>query len=610
MRHDQQYLVVPTEEVSEEDEAGFDANVVYSRWLRGDFTIVPGATPYFEYWDVAVILALFCTALVVPFEVALIDADTPDALQWIGRTLDAIFTIDVVINFNVAYTLNEGQAVEKRPVLIAKTYMAVPFSNRFNAGWFWLDSITIIPWHWFFSDMRWKSVKAFRFLRLYQMFRLARVIKLFKRWHTQVGFSLALMQLWGTMMLTLGLVHWLACTWSHIAIFSEDYGEALHDTWLADTYLSKKKDISEISVYETYGLALYFCSVVLTTVGFGDIVPRNRVETKLMTATVFLTGLTWAFVVASVVDVVTHTDVYKDMFKVTMDNMNTLMRTRDVPMELQLRVRRHLHESYQMHRERHNMETIKWLSSGLQGELAIASGVDKVCDCIWYLRGSDQAVWLVEIAQFFQSFMFSPQEFLIDRGSSVSVVQKGSLVYKGKVLMRGGVVGEDMILITDALKCTVCPRALTVVEIMSLQRKHLMQVCEKHPDLNMRIRRAQIRLAVSRAIIWSANRLRYSRFDDTKMTLVDVCVKGGLLKGMHGWVEAENLHKMRSAEGTIQGLMLEELKSIKNMVKDIHEQQVHVKYRMDVAEQKIQLGVVPTGQHPPAWKCFSGIPQI
>merc|ERR1712187_194955 len=169
-------------------------------------------------------------------------------------------------------------------------------------------------------------------------------------------------------------------------------------------------------------------------------------------------------------------------FNQLMDDLNCVLENRCLHQSLRRRLRKHLHEAFFVHRQRHQQETIKWLSAGLQGELALESGMDKVCNCVWYLQNLDSAV-LVEIAQRFEADMFSPNEFIIDK-FSVSVIRKGTCYHRGKILTRDSAIGIDMILDTEMLKDSVCPKTITYVEVMTLSRDALGDVCAKHKDFS------------------------------------------------------------------------------------------------------------------------------
>jgi len=482
-------------------------NSCYGRWMEGKFTIIPEDNPFIDMWDIVVIVALCSTAVLLPYEVALI-TNPPIKLYILDKTIDLIFCVDMIFNFNVAYTTSDSgahAAYERSPIKIAKNYMAVPFSNNLQSGWFWPDLLTVIPWEVLGSVNGLKTVRLVRVLRLIRMLRLVRVMKLFRRWHTHTGFAFALVKVVRTTMSTLLLVHWLACFWAHLGKNPGDYEEGMTTSWLIEI-VGDNEDVGQLSTFKIYNRSLYFCTVVLTTVGFGDITPMNDVEYIAMIFTIFVTGLTWAWVVAIVVNVINNMDIYGSTFNQTMDDLNLLMRTRSVQPSLRLRIRKHLYESQHVHRMRHQLATTTWLSASLQGELAMQSGVGEVIDCIWYLRRLQPQV-LIEIALHFKPDLFSPNEYIMDQ-HSVTVIRKGSCMKNGKIMSRNDVIGEDMILATDYLKDTSCPRSITYLEVMTLSKDGLMSVCMKYPEFDQRLRKAQVKLALWRAFTRTAARIR------------------------------------------------------------------------------------------------------
>jgi len=480
----------------------------YARWAAGYFTILPEDNKRVDAWDVIVILALCFTALVLPFEVSLLDL-IPPRLYIMDKCVDAIFSVDMILNFNMAFASNDhtGHACyEKTPCMIAKNYMSIPFTKGMTAGWFWPDLVTIIPFELLpagvlaGADMR--SVRLVRVLRLVRMLRLVRVVKLFKRWHTHVGFSFALVKLVRCVGVTMLLVHWLACSWAHIGCHPADYMdfEGSHvKSWISEISAGYHEKLSDLSTFEIYTMSVYFCTVVLTTVGFGDILPVNDIEVMWLICVMFLTGLTWAWVVANVVNVIQNADIFGVTFNQTMDDLNTLMQTRVVGKPLRFRIRKHLYESQNVHRHRHQLATTTWLSAGLQGELAIASGVGDVIGAVRYFRGLPPNI-MTDLALHFKPDLFSPDEYIMDK-QSLFVIRKGSCVKRGKLLGKGTVLGDDMILATDYLKDTVMPKTITFCEVNKLGMTGLVETCYKFPELDVRVRREQVRMAVRRSIV-------------------------------------------------------------------------------------------------------------
>mmetsp|Transcript_64990 Transcript_64990/g.210527 ORF Transcript_64990/g.210527 Transcript_64990/m.210527 type:complete len:191 (+) Transcript_64990:47-619(+) len=151
-----------------------------NRWRFGYFTIVPDGNPFIDLWDILMIIALLATAFVVPYEVALVSTPSP-GLAAFDLCVNAVFIIDMVLTFNLAFTgsgFHQGQW-EREFLKIARHYMAVPFSDNFNAGCFWPDLITVLPWERILTGKNAATVRMVRVVRLLRMFRLVRVLQLF-----------------------------------------------------------------------------------------------------------------------------------------------------------------------------------------------------------------------------------------------------------------------------------------------------------------------------------------------------------------------------------------------------------------------------------------------
>lgn len=462
-----------------------------------------------ERWDLMLVGALVITAVILPLDVSLLKGTSSNANGLIHFT-DFIFLTDMILQFNLAYTNVNPQATggawEVRPSRIALRYMAFPCSQSMEAGWFWPDLFTLIPWDnllWLL-DIRSGTMGLIRLLRFLRVLRLVRVLKLFNKWHTRAGVSMALMKIATCAIITLLLVHWLACFWAHLGSHPEHWGES--QSWLTH-YIGDDVDLTTVSMYQKFYSSFYFVTVVLTTVGFGDAVPVNHVEVIAMTVTILMTGVTWAWVVGNIVNVITNLDAFGNIFNAAMDDLNSLMKTYGVSNMTRVRIRKHLHESYHVQKQKHARESaFAWLSEGLKGELAIESGGQKICEAIWYFRDVSQNV-IIELADEFKANLFSPNE-TVHSPDSASVILRGSCLKSGRLLTRGSCYGEDMILCSQHLKDTSSPVSLSFLEVMSIHRDDLMQACEKYPEFNRRLRKAQIKLAVWRSFLFLARQMK------------------------------------------------------------------------------------------------------
>merc|ERR1719478_1979995 len=99
--------------------------------------------------------------------------------------------------------------------------------------------------------------------------------------------------------------------------------------------------------------------------------------------------------------------------------------------------------------------------------------------------------------------------------NALSVIMRGSCLRRGKMLTRDDVFGEDMILASDFLRDTTCPRTYTFLEVMMLFRDSLLEAAGKFPELDEKLRRAQVKLALWRAFIHTAEQIRARRVGQT-----------------------------------------------------------------------------------------------
>ena len=147
-----------------------------NRWL-----IDPRHSKYLGAWDALTGLALVFTALVTPFEVALLET-TLDALFWVNRGIDVLFCFDIVKEFFLIYMINGRDGAEwitdhKKICL------------KYLRSWFVLD-VTSIGVSAFdiiavagagrgLADL--KAFRVIRALRLIKMIRLLRASRMFQR---------------------------------------------------------------------------------------------------------------------------------------------------------------------------------------------------------------------------------------------------------------------------------------------------------------------------------------------------------------------------------------------------------------------------------------------
>ena len=76
------------------------------------------------------------------------------------------------------------------------------------------------------------------------------------------------------------------------------------------------------SALTTYIASFYFCSYTMTSVGYGDLGPKNIVERMICTFMVMSSGLCWAYVLGEVCAIVADFNAESQIFRKKMHHLN------------------------------------------------------------------------------------------------------------------------------------------------------------------------------------------------------------------------------------------------------------------------------------------------
>ncbi|CAK9104793.1 Potassium voltage-gated channel subfamily H member 7 (Ether-a-go-go-related gene potassium channel 3) (ERG-3) (Eag-related protein 3) (Ether-a-go-go-related protein 3) (hERG-3) (Voltage-gated potassium channel subunit Kv11.3), partial [Durusdinium trenchii] len=299
------------------------------------YVINPDNSVIATLWQIITTFALLFVALVTPIQVGLMDVQ----LNWlfvVSLLVDVVFFLDMLLQFFTTYARKtpRGSEWEVRLPKIILHYIST---------WFLIDLVTLIPFELFsfaFPGAALEEltiIKVIRVLRLLKLTRLLRSSRLVQRMEAPMSLpyqKLALLKCVGTLAL---LCHWLACTWS-ILIQLAAPGIP---TWIDDIAAEDAKfgiDTRK-EPWRIYVAAFYFCSYTMTSVGYGDIGPKNVLERTVCTIFVLGAGLSWACVLGEVCAIVAEMNAESQEFRRKMHNLNKMMSDQGLPSELRLRLR-------------------------------------------------------------------------------------------------------------------------------------------------------------------------------------------------------------------------------------------------------------------------------
>ena len=257
----------------------FDAEKIIKR-VR---SIVRGINPrgrFLRRWDVTLCIAIFCTAVLTPFEVAFLKSELPSGggatlLFLINRLIDVIFIADVFINFFVPFreSPQRGSRLVYSPKKIAKNYLETNFA---------LDVLSAFPFDLCVRASSASETSTFvRVLPLARMVRIIRLSRIASRWVNQMSIDLSLFELFKFLLMTIFTAHWLACLWGLAGTSIGNNRPINLSTWYVADYnhLSwvQKHQLTTASPTQLYAVCVY---VALSNIFGGpcEINPANYIE--------------------------------------------------------------------------------------------------------------------------------------------------------------------------------------------------------------------------------------------------------------------------------------------------------------------------------------------
>jgi CRP-like cAMP-binding protein len=264
-------------------------------------------------WDFFLMLLLFYIALILPFTLGF-DPDYKPTLQQVDDVIDAFFIIDLILNFRTGYYRHEILIMDGR--LIGIHYLQT---------WFTLDFLTCFPFEFVtagvFPDLQAaKLLKIGKVLKVCKLLRLSKLRIVFEDSDIVDALEDKLLssryQEFGKLSLIiimLGITcHWLACAMSLVG-----------SDW-------------------EYTSAMYFAMSTLTTVGYGDVVPKDNAERWFAIACMVVGGAFYGYLIGMIGSTIMSSDRNAAAYKERMDQVRSwLFYHTELPKTLRRRIKRH-----------------------------------------------------------------------------------------------------------------------------------------------------------------------------------------------------------------------------------------------------------------------------
>lgn len=463
--------------------------------FKGKSSLFSPASPWMKNWDLLMAILLLFTASVTPFEVAFLETEV-NFLFFLNRLVDMLFFLDMLVNFMAPY---QGKGKEEGQWI----YDAKKIASNYLRGWFTIDILSLLPFDLIGlvatnpEVRKLKAVRVVRLFRLLKLFRVFRAKRIMARWETLIDFNYKLVSLLKFACIMCAVAHWMSCVWMLAANINSACVNICHDqdddllpemTWVDAVDLTGKPPL------DLYAAALYWSVMTLSTIGYGDITPQNTTETLIGVFCMLCGASLWAYVVGNVCGVVASLDVRTLAFRQTMDDLNFFMSEKALDHDLRGRLREYFHQARHMHQTGNYEGLLRKLSPKLRGEVALATNRDWISKVSYFRHIRDEC--LSAIAVSLQASVYAPQEIVT--GFKLHIVMRGVAGQQGRIITRGNVWGEDMILEARHLARVRPVRALTYLDVYALSREDLFDILEDYPATKKRIQRAALLMALVR----------------------------------------------------------------------------------------------------------------
>ena len=205
--------------------------------------------------------------LLLPFNFAfVVDGDVEQKFLIAEFIICCIFLSDICVTLNTAVLhQNEG--------IFHTTYTAIAFD--YCKGWFVVDLASSIPIDFILLYAApGFDASSFRLIRLVRFIRITKIIKFLRNYELSRSQNAAL-----GVVCILGLCHTFGCFWWYLGTTNTTpfTDEGYAGTWIEAAYLADLLPV-DAGMLDQYVISVYYATVTLLTIGYGDIHPVNDSE--------------------------------------------------------------------------------------------------------------------------------------------------------------------------------------------------------------------------------------------------------------------------------------------------------------------------------------------
>ncbi len=429
---------------------------------------------YKEIWDVWVLFVTVCAAVEIPLRLVM-DYEIRGAILVFDVCVFSTFAVDIVLNFFTGYYVGTQLIMDRKAA-----------ARRYLSGWFVIDLLAAVPFDLFLFGPMSKLTDVARALRLMRMFRLARLAQFMKRLGEANIMNLSILRMIFLAFWVLMISHWLACAWialgaGNIAGLEKGMGNI------------KEEDLALISPDRLYLRSLYWVTTTIVTIGYGDITPQTSSQT-VVAICVELAGATmYGYVIGNMASLIANLDAARAQFEEKVEKINTFMRFRRIPEDLQERVRNYYSYLWESRKGYDEGEVLSDLPASLKIRVALQLNREIIERVPLFSGASDDMI--TQIVMNLRPVVYTPGDYVfrkgevghnmyfISKGAVEVVSEDGHTVYA--TLTQGNFFGEIALLMSTPRTATI--RAIDYCDLYTLDKPTFHQILENYPEFTAKV---------------------------------------------------------------------------------------------------------------------------
>jgi hypothetical protein len=499
-------------------------------------------------WDKMVMLALVYVALWTPYEIGLMHDKAKEGITWLGPLnlfIDGLFGFDIILQFFLMYPSQTslGTVWIKDPHKIAKNYMR---------GWFIIDIVSVFPFDLVadivFADSSsgdLQILKVIRAIRLLKMARVLRAGRILGRLQANSSMSMQYLEIGFVLIKMILAGHWAACIWGFVGVVGYDYTVPVEAQDPSSSWIASK-DPAKLgrwdSHYDLWLAGFQWSIQTLTSIGYGDVLPVNTFEHAMNIFLMMVLAMVWIRTLGTMTAYMTTLIGQNLKLYETMDDLNSLMNEHNLAKPLKTQLRMYF-------RKARTTDTMRWFVCLSEMSPFLRNQAVKHANTLWindapFLQNAGDT-FMGDLSLTFKMDILSMGE-RFGNVRTFYIINNGLVARRGRVMRRGNVFGEDVVL--SCIPLCEDPSAFSLIysEMWSLSHEDLYAVLDKEDEYEaerVMIRRYAVRRAVIRGVIREARLRREDptrRFDPSlvverpKQVCLDENLQAGIFSDLQG----------------------------------------------------------------------------